>query len=125
MGEPYSDYLFVPKYMFNKQVYPAFTSGSGYLVPWWALPCIYRESQVLPYFFIEDVFIGGFAAERCRVPRMDLPGFSALGVENPEGVSPDDDLLLHYVDHNLKHNVHRVITGGYNTKINQEFATKS
>jgi hypothetical protein len=35
--------------------------------PWWAMPCVYQESQALPYFFIEDVFIGGFVAERCQV----------------------------------------------------------
>ena len=121
-NEPFTDYLFVPKYMFNKLVYPVFTSGSGYLVPWWALPCLYRESQVLPYFFIEDVFISGFVAERCILTRMYIPGHSPLGPEDPEEVKPEEDLLLHYVDHNLKHNVHRVITDGYNRYINQELA---
>ena len=122
MNKTYSDYLFVPKYMFNKLVYPVFTSGTGYLVPWWALPCLYRESQVLPYFFIEDVFIGGFVAERCLVSRNYIPGYSPLGPEKPEAVKPNEDVLLHYVDHNLKHNIHRVITDGYNTYINQELA---
>jgi len=121
VNQTYSDYLIVPTYMFDKKVYPTFTSGTGYLVPWWALPCLYRESQVLPYFFIEDVFIGGFVAERCQVTRWYLPGYSPLGPEKPEEVSTDVDLLMHYVDHNLKHNIHRVITGGYNAKIGQDF----
>ena len=64
MNKTYSDYLFVPKYMFNKLVYPVFTSGTGYLVPWWALPCLYRESQVLTYFFITDVFVCGFVTNK-------------------------------------------------------------
>jgi hypothetical protein len=34
------------------------------------MPCVYQESQALPYFFIEDVFIGGFVAERCQVEKL-------------------------------------------------------
>ena len=30
----------------------------------WALPCLYRESQVLTYFFITDVFVGGFVTNK-------------------------------------------------------------
>jgi hypothetical protein len=54
-----------------------------------------------------------------KVSRQNLPGYSPLGVEKPEDVAYNIDLLLHYVDHNIKHNVHRVITGSYNNVINE------
>jgi hypothetical protein len=35
-----------------------------------------QESLNLPYFFIEDVYMGGFVADRCLMPKKELPGFS-------------------------------------------------
>ena len=113
MNETYTDYLISPSYMYNQTNYPTFTSGTGYVVPWWALPCLYQESLNVPYFFIEDVFIGGFVAERCNAERKNLPGYSPLGKVSDES-SFDKDLLIHYVDHDMKHNVHRIITSGHN-----------
>ena len=77
------------------------------------LPCLYQESFNIPYFFIEDVFIGGFAADRCYLNKKDLRGYSPLGKETEEA-GYDKDLLIHYVNHDSKHNIHRIITAGHN-----------
>ena len=36
----------------------------------------FQESLNLPYFFIEDVYMGGWTADRCMVPKKQLEGFS-------------------------------------------------
>jgi hypothetical protein len=50
----------VPTYFTNESMYHDFMSGAGYILPWWALPCLYQQSLLLPYFFIEDVFLTGW-----------------------------------------------------------------
>jgi hypothetical protein len=42
METKFTDYLICPSYMFNKTNYPTFTSGTGYLMPWWSVPCFYQ-----------------------------------------------------------------------------------
>ena len=78
------------------------------------LPCLYQESFNLPYFFIEDVFIGGFAADRCYLPKQNLTGYSPIGKPEGDEAYFDDDLVIHYVDHMAKFNYHRSITYGHN-----------
>ena len=73
----------------------------------------FQESLNLPYFFIEDVYMGGFVADRCLVPKKEPPGFSPGRKEVAE-VKADFDLLIHYMDHEYKFNVHKVITEGHN-----------
>jgi hypothetical protein len=53
-----------PKYFTNETTYPHFVSGAGYILPWWTLPCLYQQSLVLPYFFIEDVFLTGWVGKK-------------------------------------------------------------
>ena len=49
VNQTYSDYLIVPPYIYNLDIYPTFTSGTGYIVPWWILPCLY-QGPILPNF---------------------------------------------------------------------------
>ena len=37
----------------------------------------------LPYFFIEDVFIGGWVADRCSVPKHHETGFTMFRPNKP------------------------------------------
>jgi len=58
------EYYVCPTYLFNGTGnYPSYMQGAGYVLPWWSLQCIYEQSLELPYFFIEDVFFGGFMGE--------------------------------------------------------------
>lgn len=58
------EYYVCPTYFYNGTGnYPSYMQGAGYFLPWWVLQCIYEQSIELPYFFIEDVFFGGFAGK--------------------------------------------------------------
>ena len=92
----YTDYLICPPYFYNKTSYPTFTSGTGYIMPWWSIPCFYTEGLKVPYFFIEDVFMGGFVADRCLVPKKEPEGFNP-GRKEVDQVDPKKDLLIHYM----------------------------
>ena len=37
----------------------------------------------LPYFFIEDVFVGGFVADRCALAKHHLQGFKMFKPNKP------------------------------------------
>ena len=67
-----------PDYMFDGKAYPAFLSGgAGYVAASAALPCLLRECLRMPFFHIDDVFVTGFAAERCGFPRVHSGRFSS------------------------------------------------
>ena len=57
----------VPSYFTNESMYHDFMSGAGYILPWWALPCLYQQSFLLPYFFIEDVFLTGWIGKTKKI----------------------------------------------------------
>jgi len=66
MNDAYAPKTFYecPSYFHDgKGFYPAYMQGAGYFLPWWSLACLYQQSLELPYFFIEDVFIGGWAGK--------------------------------------------------------------
>ena len=65
---------FAPKYLFNGSSYPVFIAGAGYVTTRDAARCLYDKAMELPYYFLEDVFMG-FAAENCRIPRYHCPAF--------------------------------------------------
>ena len=108
-NETYTDYMVCPSYFYNKTNYPDFPSGCGYLFPWWSVPCLYAESLKTPFFFLEDVFMGGFVAERCLVPRRNMNGFNPMR-KDPQSVNPNWDLLMHYMNHNNKFDIHKKLT---------------
>ena len=83
----------VPNYMFNGRVYPVYVSGRGYLMSKEAAHCLYQSALNLPYFFLEDVFVTGFAAENCRIPRYHCTGFQ-VELENLNDVK-ETDVLVH------------------------------
>ena len=43
----------VPTYMYNKDSFPMYLSGSGYLLTAAVIPCLHREAMNLPFFHIE------------------------------------------------------------------------
>jgi len=127
-NDTFTDYLICPPYFYNKTEYPTFTSGTGYFMPWWSIPCFYQvsyifllslkvkvpllsfqESMKIPYFFIEDVFMGGFVADRCMVPKKYMSGYSVGGREMDD-IDPDTDLLIHYASHSDRYKIHEKVT---------------
>ena len=54
-----------------------YVSGSGYVITQPAAQCLFNESMNLPFYHLEDVFLTGFAAENCGIPRYHSEGFHA------------------------------------------------
>ncbi len=102
-------YLVCPDYFYNRDHYPSFLSGTGYIMPRWTLKCLYEEALRLPYFFIEDVFMAGFVADRCNIRKKHYPGF-VPGRKEALEINPAEDILIHYMDHEHKFDVHKIVT---------------
>jgi len=66
----------------------------------------------LPYYIIEDLFIGGWMADRCFVPKVDIkPGLNMMPwlIRTAENGSATADMIYHYVEGRFKHTVHQKI----------------
>ena len=79
----------------------------GYIFSRSNLPCLYAAALVLPYFHIEDVFMTGFVAEKCKIPRVGLHGYHPSVINYTE-VSPEDT-LMHYITPRAKYQIHSVV----------------
>ena len=77
MNDTYTQPLIIPNYLYNRRKYVNFISGSFVAITFNSVECLYATSLKLPYFPINDVFLG-FAAEGCgyrRVSKVDVnPG---------------------------------------------------
>ncbi len=60
----------MPRYLFDGKSYPTYVNGLGYAMDRAAASCIYKEAMELPYLFIEDVFVNGFARQACNNVRI-------------------------------------------------------
>ena len=76
--QQFTNKWWVPKYLYNGSRYPVILSGSGYVTTRPAARCLFNESMNLPFFHLEDVFLTGFAAENCGIPRYHSDGFHAV-----------------------------------------------
>ena len=79
----------------------------GYLFSRSNLPCLYAAALLLPYFHIEDVFMTGFVAEKCKIPRVGFNGYHASVINYTE-VNPEDT-LMHYITPRAKYQIHSVV----------------
>ena len=70
--------------------------------------CLYRAALLLPFFHLNDVFLTGFCADLCRVPRIH----NWLGV-SPEGRPVETvsqlDVFIHYVGEEDKGRIWRIL----------------
>jgi hypothetical protein len=108
----FTNFYVVQTYIYNREDYPSYLSGSGYLIPWWSLACLYQEGLKLHYFFIKAIFISGFLADRCLIHKKPMEGFSP-GKKEASEVKPDIDIMIPNVDHDLKYDAHKAITMVY------------
>lgn len=86
----------VPFYIYqNKTTFPNALSGSGYLVRSEDVGCLYRRGLEVPFVNLEDIFITGLAAKKCRLKLRSSPKFHYLG-QSLCHVRPQD-ILVHNV----------------------------
>ncbi|XP_058057345.1 uncharacterized protein LOC131208569 [Anopheles bellator] len=64
-----------PTYMYNREVYPNYLSGTAYLMNFEAAKLLYRTSLSTPIFHLEDVYLTGIVADRAKVRRRHHPLF--------------------------------------------------
>ena len=65
----------------------------SYIFPTWMAKCLLKTALATPLVHIEDVYVTGILAEKCKFPKGDIPGIFKLRVDpcNPE----TDIVLLH------------------------------
>ncbi|XP_053679819.1 uncharacterized protein LOC128730765 [Anopheles nili] len=64
-----------PTYMYNKNVYPNYLSGTAYLMNFEVAKALYRASLTTPIFHLEDVYLTGIVADRAKIRRRHHPLF--------------------------------------------------
>ncbi|XP_035918829.1 uncharacterized protein LOC118517081 [Anopheles stephensi] len=64
-----------PTYMYDKDVYPYYLSGTAYLMNFETAKLLYRASLSTPIFHLEDVYLTGIVADRVKVRRRHHPLF--------------------------------------------------
>ncbi|XP_055587075.1 uncharacterized protein LOC129739590 [Uranotaenia lowii] len=64
-----------PNYMYNKEYYPNYLSGTAYLMNLDAAKLLYRASLTTPIFHLEDVYLTGIVADRVKLHRSHHPLF--------------------------------------------------
>uniref|UniRef100_A0A182NR88 RING-type E3 ubiquitin transferase n=1 Tax=Anopheles dirus TaxID=7168 RepID=A0A182NR88_9DIPT len=64
-----------PTYMYDKDVYPNYLSGTAYLMNLEAVKTLYRASLSTPIFHLEDVYLTGIVADRVKIRRRHHPLF--------------------------------------------------
>ena len=79
----------------------------GYIFSRRNFPCLYAAALTLPYFHIEDVFMTGFVAEKCKFRRKNIPSFYPAIIDHTQ-VSPEDT-FLHYITPEEKYRIHSVV----------------
>ncbi|XP_037555602.1 beta-1,3-galactosyltransferase 1 [Dermacentor silvarum] len=67
---------YVPKSIFPNATYPDYVNGPAYLISGDSVPLLLRSVSVVPYFFIEDVYITGLLADKAGVRRVNDNGFA-------------------------------------------------
>jgi len=75
--DPYNKW-YVPQYMFGERHYPAYLSGTGYLMSRKTISSLYRASLTLPLFHLEDIYITGLLARQANIRPLDNIGFSYI-----------------------------------------------
>ena len=72
----------VPTYMYPPEKFPNALSGSGYIMRTLVSKCLYEKGLEIPFVNLEDIFITGLAAQRCKdsgIVLRNSPRFHYMG----------------------------------------------
>ena len=56
----------MPTYMYRPAKFPNALSGSGYMMKSHVAKCLYEKGLQIPFINLEDIFITGLAADKCK-----------------------------------------------------------
>ena len=70
---------YVPKALYPQPKYPGFCAGTGYVTSMSMARKIYEVSQHVPFFFLDNVYIG-LCVQQLGKTVISLPGFYSLQV---------------------------------------------
>lgn len=95
---------YVPKALYPQSKYPGFCSGTGYVTSMRVAKQIYEISQHVPFFYLEDVYIG-LCVNRLGMSVTSLPGFHPVRV--PIGCNYKNGVVItsHHLDPKLLRDV--------------------
>lgn len=95
---------YVPKALYPQSKYPGFCSGTGYVTSMSVAKQIYEVSQHVPFFYLEDVYIG-LCVNRLGMGVTSLPGFHQFQV--PIGCNYKNGVVItsHHLDPKLLRDV--------------------
>ena len=97
--------------------------GSGYVTTRPAAKCLFNEAMRLPFLHLEDVFLTGFAAENCAIPRFNTNGFHPHNVKF--GDLNEEDILWHYLNTKSVTHMHRIFMYKNLLQENQHLKTQN
>uniref|UniRef100_A0A1I8QF63 Hexosyltransferase n=2 Tax=Stomoxys calcitrans TaxID=35570 RepID=A0A1I8QF63_STOCA len=67
---------YMPYYMYQKDKYPPYLSGSGYLMSMDVVPRLYEAALNTSLIYLEDVYVTGMCAEKAHLQRRHHPLFN-------------------------------------------------
>ncbi|KAK3084706.1 hypothetical protein FSP39_017750 [Pinctada imbricata] len=75
---------YTPRNAFNGDVYPDYCSGTAYVLSSDIVPKLFKVSQEIPLFWLEDIFITGICRTRIKANIVNDWGFT-YGKPHPDG----------------------------------------
>ncbi|XP_065300335.1 beta-1,3-galactosyltransferase 5-like [Dermacentor albipictus] len=67
---------YVPKSMYPRATYPDYVNGPAYLISGDSISLLLRSARLVPYLYIEDVYITGLLADKAGVRRVNDNGYA-------------------------------------------------
>lgn len=95
---------YVPKALYPQPKYPGFCSGTGYVTSMSMARKIYEVSQHVPFFYLEDVYIG-LCVHRLGMTVIGLPGFHPVRVPINCNYKNGNVITSHHFDPKLLRDV--------------------
>lgn len=73
---------YAPNYMYSGEFYPDYLSGSSYVMTFETAQRMYKGSLSTTLFYLEDVYLTGFVADKIRQKRQHHPLFYYLSTKD-------------------------------------------
>ena len=89
---------------------PKYLNGGFYAIPSTRVRRLFESALSLPLLVWNDVFITGFAAEKCGLRRKNHSGWHRFGLTDLDNVNWNSTYSVHHVDNEKKLEIYRKCT---------------